>query len=86
MHDFAALMKKEMLASDTWGYMYFDPIYVAPKSPVQLKILDELAAMLVEQSMDIDRMKEFWHENPALQVPSVIVSFNRYFGPYAVVV
>lgn len=81
MHDFSALLKKEMLPWDGWGYMYFVPPHQEIRSDKHLKSIDELALAIAGSDIDIDRLEQMQQKDLGLKLPSIITAYDRYGGP-----
>lgn len=67
MADLSALNKNEPLMWDTWGYMLKNNFAVDPYEAAELRVLDELAEVLDQESIDLDQLSTFYH-HPMLQM------------------
>lgn len=85
MHDLAALNKFEMLPWDAWGYMLHEPISTEPINSKQLNHIDQLAKVISGFEIDFNITQQLW-QNPNFKVPSIVITYDRYFGPNSVAI
>jgi hypothetical protein len=71
IHDLAALTKHEMLPWDNWGWTEIE----GELSPVQLSVLDDLAAATIDSDVSVATVLSFY-ERAGLTVPAQVISYS----------
>lgn len=71
IHDLAGLAKREMLLWDNWGWTET----AGELSPVQLSVLDDLAAATIDSDVPAPTVMSFY-EHDGLTVPAQVISYS----------
>lgn len=83
MQDLACLNKLEMLPWDAWGFMYYSEPRKDPSGANQLATLLDLARLIANNQMCVAELENQFAQ-PSLKVPSIIISYDKLFGPCSI--
>lgn len=69
IQDLASLNKFEMLLWDCWGYPLINKMGVDPYEESELKVMDNIAEVLINDNINIDELQYIYNTDKYLKVP-----------------